>query len=110
MFMPYFVDGAGRRHTFQDDFALKGGLLKALRKGEDVFSYRFRLKSSYSGGHDYELASLLHTRNGFVASFTFESSLGKETYCIYLFCMASVPVPRRGIACYTVINEMEVVL
>ena len=66
MFMPYFVDGAGRRHTFQDDFALKGGLLK----------------SSYSGGHDYELASLLHTRNGFVASFTFESSLGKETYCI----------------------------
>lgn len=37
MFMPYFVDGAGRRHTFQDDFALKGGLLKALRKGEDVF-------------------------------------------------------------------------
>lgn len=82
MFMPYFVDGAGRRHTFQDDFALKGGLLKALRKGEDVFSYRFRLKSSYSGGHDYELASLLHTRNGFVASFTFESSLGKEPYCI----------------------------
>ena len=82
MFMPYFVDGAGKRHTFQDDFALKGGLLNALRNDEDVFSYRFRLKSSYLGGHDYELASILHTCNGFVVSFAFESALGKETYCI----------------------------
>ena len=73
MFTPYFVDSTGKKHTFPDDFALKG---------ESVFDYRYRLKSSYTGGHDYQLHSIHQSCDGFTVQFSYESAIGGENYCL----------------------------
>lgn len=82
MFMPYFVDSTGKKHTFPDDFALKGGLVRAWRRGESIFDYQYRLKSSYTGGHDYQLRSIHQSRDGFTVQFSYESATGGESYCL----------------------------
>ena len=82
MFMPYFVDSTGKKHTYPDDFALKGGLVRAWRRGESVFDYRYRLKASYTGGHDYQLHSIPQSRDGFTVQFSYENAIGGESYCL----------------------------
>ena len=82
MFTPYFVDSTGKKHTFPDDFALKGGLVLAWRRGESVFDYRYRLKSSYTGGRDYQLHSIHQSCDGFTVQFSHESAIGGENYCL----------------------------
>lgn len=82
MFMPYFVDSTGKKHTYPDDFALKGGLVRAWRRGESVFDYRYRLKASYTGGHDYQLHSIHQSLDGFTVQFSYESAIGGESYCL----------------------------
>ena len=41
----------------------------------------YRLKSSYTCGHSYQLNTIQQTCDGFVVCFGFESPLGKESYC-----------------------------
>jgi hypothetical protein len=82
MFMPYFIDVVGKKHIFRDDFALKDSLVRAWRRGENVLDFRYRLKSVYANGHDYQIDSIKQTRDSFAISFFFESALGKEGYCI----------------------------
>ena len=82
MFMPYFIDTAGKKHIFRDDFALKDSLVRAWRRGENVLDFRYRLKSVYANGRDYQIDSIKQTRDSFVISFFSKSALGKEGYCI----------------------------
>lgn len=82
MFMPYFIDAAGKKHVFRDDFALKNSLVRAWRRGENVLDFRYRLKSVYTNGHDYQIDFIKQTRDSFTISFFSESALGKEGYCI----------------------------
>ena len=82
MFMPYFIDAAGKKHIFRDDFALKDSLVCAWRRGENVLDFQYRLKSVYANGRDYQIDSIKQTRDSFVISFFFKSALGKEDYCI----------------------------
>lgn len=81
MFKPFFVDCSGKKHIFPDDRALKRSLALAWRRGEDVFCFKYRLKSSYTCGHSYQLNTIQQTCGGFVVCFGFESPLGKESYC-----------------------------
>lgn len=82
MFMPYFIDSAGKKHIFRNDFALKDSLVRAWRRGENVLDFQYRLKSDYANGHDYQIDSIKQTRDSFAISFFFKSALGKEDYCI----------------------------
>lgn len=82
MFMPYFIDAAGKKHVFRDDFALKNSLVRAWRRGENVLDFRYRLKSVYANGRDYQIDSIKQTRDSFTISFFSESELGEEGYCI----------------------------
>ena len=82
MFMPYFIDSAGKKHIFRNDFALKDSLVRAWRCGENILDFRYRLKSDYVNGHDYQIDSIKQTRDSFTISFFFKSALGKEDYCI----------------------------
>ena len=82
MFMPYFIDSVGKRHIFRNDFALKDSLVRAFRRGENVLDFKYRLKSVYANGHDYQIDYIKQTRDSFTISFFFESALGKEGYCI----------------------------
>lgn len=81
MFKPFFVDCSGKKHIFPDDCALKRSLVLAWRRGEDVFCFKYRLKSSYTCGHSYQLNAIQQTCDDFVVCFGFESPLGKESYC-----------------------------
>lgn len=82
MFMPYFIDTAGKKHIFRNDFALKDSLVRAWRRGENVLDFQYRLKSDYANGHDYQIDFIKQTRDSFAISFFFKSALGKEDYCI----------------------------
>lgn len=90
MFMPYFVDSTGKKHTFPDDFALKGGLVRAWRRGESIFDYRYRLKSSYTGGHDYQLHSIPEPRRFHGSIFLRERNRWRELLLVIL-CPVSLP-------------------
>lgn len=81
MFNPFFVDNFGKKHIFPDDRALKQALTRAWRRGEDVFHFQYRLKSSYTCGHSYQLNTIQQTHDSFIVCFGFESPLGKESYC-----------------------------
>ena len=82
MFMPYFIDSAGKKHIFRNDFALKDSLVRAFRRGENVLDFKYRLKSVYANGHDYQIDFIKQTRDSFTIFFFFKSELGKESYCI----------------------------
>lgn len=82
MFMPYFVDSTGKKHTFPDDFALKSGLIRAWQRGASVFDFQYRLKANRTNGHDYQLVSVRQNRDSFTVCFAYESALGKDSYCL----------------------------
>ena len=43
MFNPYYIDTISEKvHTFPNDCALKAGLVRAWRRGDRVFDFRYR--------------------------------------------------------------------
>lgn len=82
MFKPYYIDTiSGKVHTFPNDRALKSGLVRAWRRGERVFDFRYRLASSYTNGREYTLETINQRASGLAVIFAAESALGKEGYC-----------------------------
>lgn len=90
MFKPYYIDTiSGKVHTFPNDRALKAGLVRAWRRGERVFdfryrlasNFRYRLASSYTNGREYTLETINQRASGLAVIFAAESALGKEGYC-----------------------------
>ncbi len=78
---PFFIDCSGKKHIFPDDPTLKRSLILAWQRGENILDFKYRLKSSYTCGHSYQLNSIQQTHDGFIVCFEFESPLGKESYC-----------------------------
>lgn len=82
MFSPYYIDTiSGKVHTFPDDRSLKEGLVRAWRRGDRVFDFRYRLRGNYSNGREYRLEEICQRASGLSAVFSAESALGKEGYC-----------------------------
>lgn len=82
MFNPYYIDTiSGKVHTFPDDRALKAGLVRAWRRGDRVFDFRYRLKGNYLTGREYRLEKICQRASGLSVDFLAESPLGKEGYC-----------------------------
>lgn len=82
MFNPYYIDTiSGKVHTFPDDRALKAGLVRAWRRGDRVFDFRYRLKGNYINGREYRLEKICQRAGGLSVDFLAESALGEEGYC-----------------------------
>ena len=82
MFNPYYIDTIiGKVHTFPDDRALKAGLVRAWRRGDRVFDFRYRLAGSYTNGREYTLKTISQRARGLSVVFSAESALGNEEYC-----------------------------
>lgn len=81
MFSPYYIDTIGKVHTFPDDRALKAGLVRAWRRGDRVFDFRYRLAGGYRNGREYTLETISQRASGLAVNFAAESALGKEGYC-----------------------------